>query len=48
MQGALSKDPTVALEAKADLLMVKGSVRNKTAFEVVKLIQAAKESASKV
>lgn len=48
LQGVLSKDPSVALEAKVDPLMVKGNVRNKTAFEVVKLIQAAKESASKV
>ncbi|CAN0129898.1 unnamed protein product, partial [Laminaria digitata] len=47
-QDALSKDPNVALEATADLLMVKGRVRNKTAFEVIKLIQVAKESASKV
>lgn len=46
--GSLSTDPDVALEAAVDPLMVKGSVRNKTAFEVIKLIQAAKESASKV
>ena len=31
-----------------DPLMVKGSVRNKTAFEVIKLIEATKESAGKV
>eukprot|EP00904_Undaria_pinnatifida_P006210 jgi/Undpi1/2719/HiC_scaffold_14.g06097.m1 len=47
-QAALSKDPSVVLEAAVDPLMVKGSVRNKTAFEVIKLIDAAKESASKV
>ncbi|CAM9819460.1 unnamed protein product, partial [Hapterophycus canaliculatus] len=46
--GSLSTDPEVALEAAADPLMVKGSVRNKTAFEVIKLIQVAKECASKV
>lgn len=45
---SLSTDPEVALEVKVDPLMVTGSTRNKTAFEVVKLIQAAKESASKV
>lgn len=45
---SLSVDPEVALEAAVDPLMVKGSVRNKTAFEVFKLIVAAKEGAGKV
>ncbi|CAM9792654.1 unnamed protein product [Pylaiella littoralis] len=48
IQDSLSTDPEVALEAKVDPLMVKGSTRNKTAFEVMKLIQAAKKSASKI
>lgn len=46
--GNLSADPEVALEAAVDPLMVKGSVKNKTAFEAVKLIEAAKEGAGKV
>lgn len=46
--GSLSNDPEVAQEVAVDPLMVKGSVRNKTAFEVFKLIQAAKEGAGKV
>eukprot|EP00752_Nemacystus_decipiens_P012404 g10991.t1 len=47
-QAGLSTDPEVAQEAAVDPLMVKGSVRNKTAFEVIKLIQATKECADKV
>ncbi|CAM9220455.1 unnamed protein product [Scytosiphon promiscuus] len=47
-KGSLSTDPEVSLEAEVDPLMVKGSVRNKTAFEVIKLIQVAKQCASKV
>ncbi|CAN0135207.1 unnamed protein product [Ectocarpus sp. 6 AP-2014] len=47
-QGALSSDPEVKPEAAVDPLMVKGSVRNKTAFEVLKLVQVAKQSACKV
>lgn len=36
------------MQAAVDPLMVKGSVKNKTAFEVIKLIAAAKEGAEKV
>lgn len=46
--GSLSSDPEVKPEAAVDPLMVKGSVRNKTAFEVLKLVQVAKQSACKV
>lgn len=45
---SLSADPEVAQEVAVDPLAVKGSVRNKTAFEFIKLMEASKESAGKV
>lgn len=45
---ALSKDPHVASEISVDPLAVEGSVKNKTGFEVIKLIAVAKECAPKV
>lgn len=44
----LSLDPEVAQENRLDPLIVQGSIRNKTAFEIIKLVAKAKETAPKV
>lgn len=48
LAAALSKDGRVKVEAMVDPLMVKGCIRNKTAYEIIKMIQAVREIAHKV
>ena len=45
---ALSKDPEVEMEAAVDPLMVKGSIRNTTAYEIIRMMQAVRDNANKV
>lgn len=44
----LSLDPHVAEENRLDPLVVQGNIRNKTAYEMLKLVQVVRQSASEV
>ncbi|CAM9543415.1 unnamed protein product [Ascophyllum nodosum] len=47
-KAALSKDPEVEMEAAVDPLMVKGSIRNITAYEIIRMMQAVRDNAHKI